>query len=180
MFISSKLNTIYFYSTREQQEGGAWTNASKSLGDFGQTALPLLGLSFLICGDLNEMILCSCYTCSLGAYYVIGTTLNPKGYKDEWEDIVPTFQALCALGMCLNNRGSLLHALKTLWSYHNGYFLIWGGKKLFPLKNDNILFGFFGMVWFLLRSLCKEKTGNLRILQECNWFWLLGLVSFKD
>lgn len=53
--------------------------------------LTLFGLCFLICRDLSEMILCSFYRCSLPAYYVVDTTLNPRGYKDE-QDMVLTLR----------------------------------------------------------------------------------------
>lgn len=66
-------------------------------------SLVTFGLSFLICKDLNEMILCWLYTCSLHAYYIRHTTLKLKGYEEK--DIVPTLKALFSP---LNNCGSLI------------------------------------------------------------------------
>lgn len=75
--------------------------------------LTLFGLCFLICRDLNEMILCSFYRRSLPAYSVVDTTLNPRGIKMSETWCLPSGFVF----VLKNNPGSLLHVLKTLFRF---------------------------------------------------------------
>lgn len=56
------------------------------------------------------MVVCSFYTCSLPAYYVVDTTFNPKGYRVR-HSAYPQFFCF------LNNPGSLFHVLKVLFRF---------------------------------------------------------------
>ena len=87
---------------------------------------------------------------------------------------------VCVSRVCLNNP-----VARTENSFRVTIIdILWSGVQKKSRLSCKILqyITCFLLLWydFLLRSLCKQKTETLRILQECSWSWLWGLVSFQN